>query len=325
MKVVVIGGTGHVGTYLIPWLVDLGYEVCVISRGNQDLYLPHVAWNHVERLAMDRSQMDEEGTFASKVVDLKPDIVIDMVCFSLESARQLVEALRGKVQHYLFAGSVWAHGHSEVVPTVEEQPKKPFGNYGIQKAAIEDYLIEETKRNGFPATTFHPGHIVGQGWAPVNPAGHKHPSVFEVLARGEELALPNFGQETVHHVHAEDVAQVIIKSIQNWSNAIGQAFFAVSPAAVSLRGYAMAAASWFGQKANLKFLPWEEWESQVGEKRAKGTYSHIVHSPCCSIEKGRRLLDYKPRYSSLQACRQSVEWLIENEKIDVPKNQVMMV
>ena len=27
-------------------------------------------------------------------------------------------------------------------------------------------------------------------------------------ARGEELALPNLGLETVHHVHADDVAQI---------------------------------------------------------------------------------------------------------------------
>ncbi len=325
MKIVVIGGTGHVGTYLIPWLVDLGYEVTVISRGRQELYVPHIAWEQVTRLTMDRAMMDEEGTFGPSIADLGPDIVVDMACFKLESAKHLVEALRGEVQHYLFAGSVWAHGHSEVVPTIEEMPKKPFGNYGIQKAAIEDYLLEETRKNRFPATTFHPGHIVGQGWAPVNPAGHKRPSVFETLARGDELLLPNFGQETVHHVHAEDVAQVIIKSIQNWSSAIGQAFFAVSPQAVSLRGFAMAAASWFGKEANLKFLPWEEWKKQVPEGQAKGTYGHIIHSPCCSIEKGRRLLGYEPRYSSLQACRQSVEWLMENGKIDVSKDQLVAV
>ncbi|MCA9890882.1 MAG: NAD-dependent epimerase/dehydratase family protein, partial [Anaerolineae bacterium] len=33
MKVVVIGGTGHVGTYLVPRLVEAGHEVVCISRG----------------------------------------------------------------------------------------------------------------------------------------------------------------------------------------------------------------------------------------------------------------------------------------------------
>ena len=61
----------------------------------------------------------------------------------------------------------------------------PFGEYGIQKAAIEAYLLREARLNGFPATILHPGHIVGPGWAPLNPAGHFNPEVFARLARGE--------------------------------------------------------------------------------------------------------------------------------------------
>jgi nucleoside-diphosphate-sugar epimerase len=86
----------------------------------------------------------------------------------------------------------------------------------------------------------HPGHIVGPGWVIVNPAGNFNPVVFEKLARGEELALPNLGMETVHHVHAEDVAQAFWKAMDNWSSAVGESFHVVSPAALTLRGYAEA-------------------------------------------------------------------------------------
>jgi uncharacterized protein YbjT (DUF2867 family) len=43
MRVVVIGGTGHVGTYLVPHLVEAGYDVICISRGWRDPYQPHAA------------------------------------------------------------------------------------------------------------------------------------------------------------------------------------------------------------------------------------------------------------------------------------------
>ena len=90
--------------------------------------------------------------------------------------------------------------------TTETAPRRPFGDYGVKKAAIESYLLDAARRKGFPATLLHPGHIVGPGWAPLNPAGHFNPQVFVQLARGEEIALPNIGMETVHHVHADDVA-----------------------------------------------------------------------------------------------------------------------
>ena len=41
MKVVVIGGTGHIGTFLIPMLVNAGYEVSVDTKtvnGNEVLF-----------------------------------------------------------------------------------------------------------------------------------------------------------------------------------------------------------------------------------------------------------------------------------------------
>ena len=173
------------------------------------------------------------------------------------------------MQHFLHTGTIWVHGPSVAVPTTEMQPRKPFGEYGIQKAAIEAYLIDEARRNGFPATIVHPGHIVGPGWNPLNPAGHFNPQVFSTLAQGEELALPNFGLETVHHVHADDVAQVFMKAIANWSASVGEAFHAVSPAAVTLRGYAEATAAWFGKEPKLTFLPWPEWKAaQASEEEA---------------------------------------------------------
>ena len=37
-KAVVIGGYGHIGSYLVPELVNNGYEVTVVSRGNKKPY-----------------------------------------------------------------------------------------------------------------------------------------------------------------------------------------------------------------------------------------------------------------------------------------------
>jgi nucleoside-diphosphate-sugar epimerase len=308
MRVVIIGGSGHVGTYLVPRLVAGGHEVIAISRGQREPYQPHAAWQSVQQLTADRAVEEAAGTFGARVRDLRPDVVIDMICFTLDSARQLVAALRGQIQHVLHCGTIWVHGPSVQVPTTEEQPRRPFGEYGIQKAAIEAYLLDEARRNGFPATILHPGHIVGPGWTPLNPAGHFNPQVFTQLARGDELALPNLGLETVHHVHADDVAQAFMQALANRSGALGESFHVVSPAALTLRGYAESIAAWFGQPARLRFLPWEEWRATVSPAEAAATWDHIAHSPSCSIAKAQRLLEYRPRYSSLQAVCESVAW-----------------
>jgi len=210
------------------------------------------------------------------------------------------------------------HGPSAVVPTTEDQPRTAFGEYGIQKAAIEAYLRDEARRNGFPATVLHPGHIVGPGWTPLNPAGHFNPAVFTKLASGAELALPNLGLETVHHVHADDVAQAFERALTHRSAAVGESFHVVSPAALTLRGYAEAVAAWFGRPARLKFLSWPEWRATVADAEANATWDHIAHSPNCSIAKAERLLEYQPRYTSLQAVYEALQWLIRDGQVSVP-------
>ncbi len=309
-RVVVIGGSGHVGTYLVPMLVEAGHSVFNVSRGEAKPYQPNAAWEEVYQITIDRTVADEAGTFGDTIANIGADIVIDMICFTLDSARHLAEALKGNVSHFLHTGTIWVHGHSLTTPTRETDPRDPFGDYGTQKSAIEDYLLREARQNGFPATVIRPGHIVGPGWAPLNPAGHFNPQVFKDIKAGKKLTLPNFGLETVHHVHAADVAQMLMRAIENWSNSVGEQFNTVSPAAISLRGYAEAMFRWFGHEPKLDFKPYAEWAKSQTKEEAQATWEHIARSPCHSIEKAERLLGYCPRYSSLDAVKESVAALL---------------
>jgi len=289
-----------------------GHEVVSVSRQIRKPYSYNSAWKSVRQIKIDRIEADKKNIFGKQICKLSPDAVIDMICFNPESAENLVEALQGRVGHFLLCGTIWVHGYSEEVPTEESQCRKPFGDYGIKKAAIESWLLSHSHRTGFPATILHPGHIVGPGWIPLNPAGNFNPEVFRKLAEGKEVVLPNMGMETVHHVHADDVAQAFEKALNNRSSALGESFHIVSAKALTLRGYAMAMAAWFGKEAKLGFLPWEKWRKTVNENDANATWDHIAHSPNCSIEKAKRLLNYCPRFTSLQAVQESVKYLIEN-------------
>lgn len=307
--VVVLGGTGHIGGYLVPRLVAAGHDVTVLTRGKATPYRSDGAWSAVTSIVVDRVEEERAGTFGARVRELEPDVVIDLICFTLDSARHLVTALDGRVRHFLHCGTIWVHGPSAVVPTTEDAPRRPFGDYGVQKAAIEAYLLDRAHRNGFPVTVLHPGHISGPGWVPINPAGNLELDVYRRLAEGAQVALPNLGLETLHHVHADDVAQSFTAAMANRSVAVGESFHVVSPAAVTLRGFAEAVAGWYGRAAELAFLPWEQWRDTVEPGVAEATWDHIAHSPNCSIAKAVRLLDYRPRYSSLQAVREALDWL----------------
>ena len=317
-RIVVIGGSGHVGTYLLPALIARGYEVVNISRGKASPYREHAAWKAIEQVTVDRRAEEAEGKFGARIAGLNGDIVVDMISFELDRAQQLVEALRGKIEHYLFCSSIWVYGHATTVPSVETDRTNAIDAYGMNKAKIEAWLLQQARRDGFPATSFRPGHIVGEGWVPINPQAHTNPEVFSRIARGEELTLPDLGLEMLHHVHADDVAQWIICAIEQRAASIGEVFNTVSSHALTLRGYAEAMYRWFEQEPRLSFAPFDQWKLGLTKSDADTSWGHIMRSSCVSIEKSRQRLGYNPRFTSLEAIQESVTALIASGRITVP-------
>lgn len=281
-----------------------------ISRGQRAPYATGdpgaaSAWAHVRRVEVDRDAEDKAGTFVGRLVDLRPDVVVDLICFTVDSAEQFLSAPAGGLGLVIHCGTIWIHGPATAVPVEEDADRTPFGDYGESKLAIEELLLAATRDGKLRATVLHPGHITGAGWAPINPAGNLELDTWQRLADGRTVTLPNLGLETVHHVHADDVAQAFMRALERPALA-GQAFHVTSPAALTLRGFATAAAAWFGRRAELKFLPWPDFAAEVGDAAGQVTWDHIAHSPAMSIAKARRELGYCPRYSSLSAVREAV-------------------
>ncbi|GAA2511793.1 reductase [Winogradskya humida] len=312
----VIGATGHVGTYLVPRLVRAGYEVVAVSRGERAPYHDAPEWRSVERVAADREAEDAAGTFGARIAALQPDAVIDLICFTPGSARQLVDALRPTRPLLLHCGTIWVHGHTARVPVTEDEPRTAYGEYGTGKAAIEELLHRETLAGGVPTVVLHPGHISGPGWPVITPAGNLDPDVWRRLATGEPVALPAFGLGVLHHVHADDVAQAFERALTRPA-AIGQSFHVVAEQAMTCRGLAAGVAAWFGREPVLDLVDWPEFEERAGAEHAGATREHVERSIAASIDRARAVLGYAPRYSSLDALRESVRWLAGHDQLDL--------
>jgi nucleoside-diphosphate-sugar epimerase len=67
----------------------------------------------------------------------------------------------------------------------------------------------------------------------------------------------------------------------------------------------------------LDFVEWDEFERRVGSEHASTTLDHIERSITASIERAQSILGYAPQYSSLEALRESLRWLVEHGRADV--------
>jgi nucleoside-diphosphate-sugar epimerase len=319
MRVLVIGATGHIGSYLVPRLVQGGHTVVAVARHPQPQYADaRLGWSEVEWVLADRTAGESDGTWPQRMAKIKADVVMDLLCFSPEQNQQMYEVFKGRTGHFIHCGTVWAYGPPEKVPYEEHFARKPITQYGVDKAKIEEFLLRKYREEGFPATVIHPGHISGRKWLPIDPQGTRDGvKVYERLATGQEVCLPEMGLARLHHVHGDDVAQLFELAMTRREAALGQSFSAVAPYAMTLVGCCNSVAALFGRKPNLKFLPLDRYREAVGEKNYGITLEHMSHSPCASIEKGRRLLGYSPRYTTEQIYRECIEYLLEQGKLAV--------
>lgn len=139
-KVLVIGGTGHIGSYLVPRLVLRGYEVQVIARNSKPYYSSagtSELWNQVEWITADRLAEEKNGLWQKRMSEVDADVVIDLICYTPEQNRMIVESLRERINHFFHCGTIWSYGPSSRVPYKESYPRRPITEYGKLKANIE--------------------------------------------------------------------------------------------------------------------------------------------------------------------------------------------
>jgi nucleoside-diphosphate-sugar epimerase len=323
VRIVVIGGSGHVGTFLVPRLVRAGHEVINLTRGARSPYIDDEVWSDVEQVAVDRAAEDAAGTFGKRVGALEADVVVDMICFTPDSAAALVKELRGHAGHLIHCGTIWRYGPSVKQPMREDDTSPPIGEYGTQKAAIAELLAAETASGGLDTTVLQPGHISGPGWMPIGPLGNLDPAVWYALSAGQEIAVPGLGAELMHHVHADDVAQAFHLAVEHRDAAAGESFNVVAPSALTARGFLAIAAGWFGRPAKIRSVSWPEFRSATAPEFADASWQHLSRSQYASIEKARTLLGYAPAFEPEAAVLDGIRWLIDHDRLEVANRLVI--
>ena len=135
----------------------------------------------------------------------------------------------------------------------------------------------------------------------------------DALRADGSCLLPDRGGATIHHVHAEDVADLHLACLEQPEHSVGQSFNSVCTQALTLRGYAELVARHFGHEPRLEFVPWSEFASRVGPEDADLTLDHIGRAPLFSMDKARDLLEFTPKHSVTHTVLEAIDaWVAAN-------------
>jgi dihydroflavonol-4-reductase len=175
-KVLVTGGTGFLGSYLLRYLIERGEKVRAIRRSSSSMDLvktieTQVEW--VEGDILDVVSLEEamEGIeriyHCAAVVSFDPDAVKIMKKVNAEGTANIVNmALRTGVKRLLHVSSIAAIGrnkHSEIVTEETKWERSPLNsNYAISKMMAEQEAWRGSAE-GLEVVVVNPSVIMGSG------------------------------------------------------------------------------------------------------------------------------------------------------------------
>ena len=322
-RVVVIGATGHVGTYLVPRLVRAGHEVVALSRGEREPYLPAPEWRAVERVTVDREAEDAAGAFGERIAALAP--TPSSTCSASRPSRRgsCVDALRpGAAAARCTAARIWVHGPVARVPVTEDEPRTAYGEYGTGKAAIEALLHRETIAGGVPErgapSRAHQRPVAGRS----RPAGNLDLDVWRRLAAGEPLALPGArARRAAPRARRRRRAGVRARAHPTGRDRVElpRRVRAGDDAARPRRRRGRVVRPRAGARARRLGGVRAARRRRATPRRRASTSA--AASPRASTGPARCSAT-APRYSSLDALRESLRWLAANGHVDVGGQQL---
>lgn len=210
MNVLILGGTYFIGRFIVATLLDAGHQMSILTRGQARDELP----GEVERLRGDR---DAGAAGLTALAGRSWDACIDISGYTPRQVRPSAEALRARVQRYVFISAVSVYGDPTDRPVFESHPRQSpvpedvtevnGETYGALKVACENLVHEIYGERG---TLLRPQVVAG----PDDPSG-RYSYWIERAARGGEMLAPGDGSDHVQVIDVRDLARFATTVIEN--------------------------------------------------------------------------------------------------------------
>ena len=318
MKVLVIGGTGFIGSHVVRQLVEMGHEVMVFHRGETKADLP----KEVQKIIGDRHNLSD---YKSEFQKLAPQVVLDMIPYTAEDAQTVVDIFKNIADRVVAISSqdvyrardiLWQRetGIIDPTPLIEDSPLRsqlypyrglsddPFA-YDYDKIPVEQVYLSAIE---LPATIIRLPMVYGAG----DRQHRLHPYIKRMDDKRPAIVL----EETIArwlgcYGYVENVAHAIALAV-NDERAKGQVYN-VSESPITVADLV---------KAIAKIIDWQGKVVIVPKSQMPDTWKFEANLDQHWITDSTRIrteLGYTEIVSRHEALKRTIAWSREHPPEDI--------
>lgn len=220
MKALFIGGTGTISTAISKKLLEDGWDLYLLNRGNRNDVLPAGAHTLIVE------DVNDEAAVAEVIKDLTFDVVCDFIAFVPAQLERDYRLFNGKTRQFMFISSASAYQKplSDYKITESTPLANPYWEYSRNKIACEEYLMKMYRENAFPVTIIRPSHTYDERSVPLGVHGDRGSwQVVKRMLEGKPVIVHGDGTSLWTMTHNSDFAKAFVGLMGN-IHAIGEAY-----------------------------------------------------------------------------------------------------
>jgi len=300
MNILVLGGNGFIGSYVVDHLLAAGHSVRVFDRSSERYRSPLSnvdyrlgSFDDTFLLAEALQDMDAVCHLISTTVpgtsNLDP---VEDVQSNLVNTLRLLEQMRTQGLHrilYLSSGGT-VYGNPVVLPVREDHELNPICSYGVVKVAIEKYLFMYQQLYGLGPIVLRPSNLYGPRQGHAGLQGLIGTFLRRMIA-GETLEVWGDGEIVRDYLYIEDLARLCVSAIEKGMTGV---FNAGSGEGHSIKDIISTMEEVAG------------FETPVQYKKGR---VFDVKEVILDIEQARQYFDWNPQTSLQEGMAAQLRWL----------------
>lgn len=317
MRILVTGGAGYIGSFIVRALKDAGFEPYILdnlSRGHKEA-VEGFPLAKIDLLT-ESEKLDE--FFAKEkfggVIHMAAYLQMEESCEkpllyyenNVVASLNLIKAtVKHKVSKLVFSSTAGVYGEPEKIPIEENDPKEPANPYGETKLIIERLLSWTDKAYGLRSISIRYFNAAGaalDGSIGSDPPDESHlmPNVLHAAIEGREFTIFGGDYDTPDgtcvrdYIHVLDLAQNHILALRALIAGGESNIYNAGTG----RGYSNRQVV-----EVVKKVVGKDFKVKIGPRRA-GDAAKLI----ASIEKIKKDLGWKPKYGLQEIVESAYKW-----------------